>query len=145
MTLLLAIALALFLLPSPWGAIAVAAAAIWEIGQLAFGLWYQRKPALAGVETLRGEPGVAITRCAPTGQVKVHGEIWRARCDEGVEAGETVEVRAVDGLTLVVRPAPSLSDPSGPGASVRRSGDRAARLDQVAEAAGKGAPHLPGR
>ena len=41
----------------------------------------------------------------PDGQVKVDGEIWRARCAGGCDAGTTVVVRSVDGLTLVVDPA----------------------------------------
>jgi membrane protein implicated in regulation of membrane protease activity len=41
----------------------------------------------------------------PEGQVKVDGEIWRARCDGGCDAGTQIVIRAVDGLTLVVDPA----------------------------------------
>ena len=35
--------------------------------------------------------------------VKLDGEIWTAECPEGAAGGETVEVVAVEGLTLVVR------------------------------------------
>jgi membrane protein implicated in regulation of membrane protease activity len=35
--------------------------------------------------------------------VRVRGESWRARCDEGVGAGEAVVVLAVSDLTLEVR------------------------------------------
>ena len=41
----------------------------------------------------------------PEGQVRINGEIWRARCDLGCEAGARIVVRAVDGLTLEVAPA----------------------------------------
>jgi membrane protein implicated in regulation of membrane protease activity len=40
----------------------------------------------------------------PDGQVRIDGEIWRARCERGCDAGATVVVRAVDGLTLEVEP-----------------------------------------
>jgi membrane protein implicated in regulation of membrane protease activity len=43
-----------------------------------------------------------VTRCAPLGQVRLQGELWRARCEEGADPGERVRVRALDGLTLVV-------------------------------------------
>jgi membrane protein implicated in regulation of membrane protease activity len=36
--------------------------------------------------------------------VRVRGEIWQARCEDGAEAGDALEVVAVEGLTLVVRP-----------------------------------------
>jgi len=37
--------------------------------------------------------------------VKVNGEIWSARCHGGCDAGTSVVVRAIDGLTLEVEPA----------------------------------------
>jgi len=37
------------------------------------------------------------------GQVKCHGEIWRAKSDEVMTGGETGIVTAVDGMTLTVR------------------------------------------
>lgn len=37
------------------------------------------------------------------GQVKCHGEIWRAKSDEVMTVGETGIVTAVDGMTLTVR------------------------------------------
>jgi membrane protein implicated in regulation of membrane protease activity len=41
--------------------------------------------------------------CRPVGQVFVAGELWRARCEEGADAGESVRVAAVNDLTLDVR------------------------------------------
>jgi membrane protein implicated in regulation of membrane protease activity len=35
--------------------------------------------------------------------VRVHGEVWRAVCREGVDAGDPVVVLAVSDLTLEVR------------------------------------------
>jgi membrane protein implicated in regulation of membrane protease activity len=34
--------------------------------------------------------------------VKVQGELWQARCDGGADVGERVQVKALEGLTLVV-------------------------------------------
>jgi membrane protein implicated in regulation of membrane protease activity len=48
--------------------------------------------------------GVAIGDLFPEGQVKVNGEIWRARCEAGCDADAPVVVRAVAGLTLEVEP-----------------------------------------
>ena len=52
-----------------------------------------------------GLTGVAMDPHGPEGQEKINGEIWRARCDVGCEAGAPIVVRAVDGLTLEVDPA----------------------------------------
>jgi membrane-bound serine protease (ClpP class) len=56
-----------------------------------------------GVEALAGAVGMAVTDCRPSGRVRVHGEVWRATCVEGVDAGEPVVVLAVSDLTLEVR------------------------------------------
>jgi membrane-bound serine protease (ClpP class) len=56
-----------------------------------------------GVEALAGAEGVAMTDCRPSGRVRVHGEVWRAVCLEGVAAGDPVVVVAVSDLTLEVR------------------------------------------
>ena len=36
------------------------------------------------------------------GQVKCHGEIWRAKSDEPMTVGDTYTVVAVDGMTLII-------------------------------------------
>jgi membrane protein implicated in regulation of membrane protease activity len=38
--------------------------------------------------------------------VRIQGEVWSARCDAGADAGDTVIVRSVEGLTLVVERTP---------------------------------------
>jgi membrane-bound serine protease (ClpP class) len=101
----IAILLAIFLLPSPWGIVAVGAGATLDIGEtLAFRWWSQRRRAHVGVETLVGQTAVAATALIPEGQVKIRGELWRARCVPGCDVGSTVVVLAVEGLTLVVEP-----------------------------------------
>jgi membrane protein implicated in regulation of membrane protease activity len=101
---LLALAIVgLFLLPSPWGMIAVFAAAVIEVGEVLFWIRFLRRyPVTTGAEGLVGERAAVIVRCAPLGRVRLRGEIWNARGEEPVERGEEVRVEAVDGLTLVV-------------------------------------------
>jgi membrane protein implicated in regulation of membrane protease activity len=60
-------------------------------------------------DTLRPPPGLAgargraIERLAPTGYVKIAGELWRAETTgAAIPAGADVVVRAVHGLTLSV-------------------------------------------
>jgi membrane-bound serine protease (ClpP class) len=55
-----------------------------------------------GKEGLIGERGVAITRVAPEGDIKVHGEIWKAVSDQKIKKGEKIRVVDVDGLELKI-------------------------------------------
>ena len=106
MLFLIALALAIFVLPSPWGVVAVVCALAIDLVEVGVGLWYsKRRRSSVGSQTLVGLTGVAIGDLQPDGQVRVDGEIWRARCAAGCEAGSTVVVSAVDGLTLEVEPA----------------------------------------
>ena len=107
MLLVGAILLAVFVLPAPWSYVAVVSAAVVEVLEVWFWRWYTRRrhPAV-GVETLVGRVAEAVTACRPNGQVRLDGEIWNARCDPGVDTGDAVRVRAVDGLTLLVEPEP---------------------------------------
>lgn len=57
----------------------------------------------AGVGELVGLVGRAVTRLEPEGKVFVRGEYWTVQAEEGVDAGEAVEVVAVEGLKLRVR------------------------------------------
>ncbi len=57
-----------------------------------------------GQEGLVHERGIARTVIAPRGKVAVHGEIWNAVADSSIAAGQEIEVEAVDGMTLKIRP-----------------------------------------
>jgi membrane protein implicated in regulation of membrane protease activity len=99
MLLIGAILLAIFVLPSPWGIIAVVTGGLIDIAEsLAVLNWSKRRRSPVGVEALVGRTAVVS---APT-QVRVAGEIWEARSDRPLVTGEEVVVRAVEGLTLVV-------------------------------------------
>jgi membrane protein implicated in regulation of membrane protease activity len=95
----------LFLLPSPWNVIAFLAGLVLWLGEV-FVIWrlVRRKQVQAGAETLIGRSATVIAACTPLGQVRLSGEseIWRARCAEGAERGETVRVVGIDELTLIV-------------------------------------------
>lgn len=106
MLLLVAIFLAVFVLPSPWGVVAVGVAAVIDITEVAVGIWYsKRRRSAVGVESLVGKRGIAVDTLWPEGQVRVNGELWKARCAGGCDPGTAVVVRAVEGLTLEVEPA----------------------------------------
>ncbi|MDQ5820661.1 MAG: hypothetical protein M3540_04390 [Actinomycetota bacterium] len=104
MALVGAILLAIFVLPPPWRLPVVLAGGGIEVAEAIFWIWLskRRRPSV-GVETLVGARAVVVTPCRPLGQVRVQGELWQARCDEGADPGDDVMVDAVDGLTLVVR------------------------------------------
>jgi membrane-bound serine protease (ClpP class) len=61
----------------------------------------QRKTT-TGSEGIIGEVGVVRSRLAPRGQVFLCGELWNAESEEPVEAGDSVRVTKVEGLTLKV-------------------------------------------
>lgn len=105
MILLLALVLALVFLPWPWSLAVIAGAASCEIAIVVFGIRYtRRRPSTVGVERLIGASAEVVTALAPTGQVRLDGEIWRAHAEAGVQVGDTVRIRSVDGLTLEVEP-----------------------------------------
>jgi membrane-bound serine protease (ClpP class) len=77
------------------------------LGRLA--LSAQKQRPITGVEGLLGSEGwtrMPLTPDSP-GQIDVHGEIWKAFSRGPVPAGAKVRVIEVNGLTLVVEPAPS--------------------------------------
>jgi membrane-bound serine protease (ClpP class) len=103
MILVGAILLAIFVLPEGWAIPVVVVAAVVEVAETLFWLWLSRRGRVQmGPETLVGAVASVVTPCTPFGQVRLQGELWQARCDEGAEVGERVRVRALDGLTLVV-------------------------------------------
>ena len=70
------------------------------IALVTFALRAQRRPVVAGVETLIGQEGEVRT----PESVPVAGELWSAQPESGVlEAGQKVIVTAVKGLKVLVR------------------------------------------
>ncbi len=61
----------------------------------------------SGVDRLIGAQGIVEERLAPSGYIRVRGELWRAEVletDEPIHQGSRVRVRAVRGLTLIIQP-----------------------------------------
>ena len=105
MLTIVAIILALTVIPSPWGWVAVIVAGAIDIAETAFFVkWSKRRRATVGVETLVGRQATVVRALTPRGQVKVDGEVWEARAEYDLLPGEEVVVRAVDGLLLEVEP-----------------------------------------
>jgi membrane protein implicated in regulation of membrane protease activity len=101
--LLLVGILLVFLLPSPWNVVALLVSVPLFLGEL--GLWNRTvrgRREQVGVETLIGLTASVVTPCHPAGQVRLRGETWEARCEQGADTGDEVVVRALDGLVLVV-------------------------------------------
>lgn len=64
-------------------------------------------PKRGGTEEMVGGEAEARSSIDPTGKAFMRGTLWSARLAEGVgpvRFGDKVQVEAVDGLTLVVRP-----------------------------------------
>ncbi|TMJ97425.1 MAG: hypothetical protein E6G67_02840 [Actinobacteria bacterium] len=98
-----AIVLAIFVLPSPWKWIVMAVAAVLDLGEYVLYYWWSHRGRVkAGAETLIGATAEVVASCRPDGQVRVQGELWRARCPQGADRGERVRVRKREGLTLLV-------------------------------------------
>jgi membrane-bound serine protease (ClpP class) len=88
-----------------WAVALIAGATTLEISQTLFWLWYsQRRAVQVGAENLIGLVVEVAEECRPYGHVRVQGELWRARCAEGVARGERVRIAGRDGLTLEVVP-----------------------------------------
>lgn len=105
MLTIVAIALALTVLPPPWGWIAVVTAAVIDVAETAFFVrWSKRRRAAVGAETLVGRSAVVVRALAPQGQVKLDGEVWQARASVDLLPGDEVVVTAIEGLVLAVEP-----------------------------------------
>jgi membrane-bound serine protease (ClpP class) len=73
----------------------------------------RRNKQMLGPEALLGAVGIAQQAIAPQGQILVHGELWLAESATPVSQGESVRVRAVEGLTLLVEPLSPLHAKNG--------------------------------
>jgi membrane-bound serine protease (ClpP class) len=104
----IAVVLALFVLPSPWGIVAVVVAAVVEIGETGFWFWLsKRRRVQVGPETLIGARGEAVG----DGLVRVDGELWQARSPAILTPGDRVLIVGRDELVLEVERDP-VEDPA---------------------------------
>ena len=75
----------------------------------------RHEPVAIGAPALVGRVGVAESRLAPHGTVRVDSEVWSAAVEEGADAiapGESVEVVGLEGVVLRVRQRPASHAPS---------------------------------
>jgi len=92
-----------FRLPTSFPATVVTAAFFHLRGRR--GLARAALPVKSGPETMLGKVVAAISRIdTQGGRVFIEGESWNAVSDTAVDAGQPVEVVAVEGLTLKVKP-----------------------------------------
>jgi membrane-bound serine protease (ClpP class) len=99
--------LAIFVLPAPWGWAAVGLGIGAEVVETIVAMrLLRRRPPGAGSEALIGAVGRAISACRPMGEMRVRGEVWRARCEAGADPGDRVRITAREGATLVVEREP---------------------------------------
>ncbi|HEX4525326.1 MAG TPA: nodulation protein NfeD [Gaiellaceae bacterium] len=80
-------------------AITVVLGGLWAFG-ISKALAIRRRPPRLGPEEIVGMEGVV----GRDGLVFVRGELWRAESDRPLHEGEQVQVEALDGLSLRVRP-----------------------------------------
>jgi membrane-bound serine protease (ClpP class) len=107
MALLISIVLAFFV-PYPWNILVVIGGASIEVLEVIWGrrLAKRWRPQ-TGAEAMIGQRAEVVTACRPTGQVRINGELWEATCVAGADVGEETVVQAIEGLTLIVEPAPA--------------------------------------
>ena len=103
MALTIALILAILFVPWPWNVLVILGGLAIETGELVWGLRLARrwKPK-TGAEAMIGREAEVVSPCRPLGDVRVHGELWRARCEDGAEIGDRVCIEGIEGLTLLV-------------------------------------------
>ncbi len=86
-------------------AAAVAGTLIFFMSVMTAALRVRLRRPVTGEDSLIGMVGEAQTDIAPEGTVRTKGTLWRARTMEtGIAAGSRVEVKATEGLVLLVEP-----------------------------------------
>lgn len=90
----------------PWAiAVAVAGTLIFFISVMTAALRVRLRRPITGEDSVIGQIAEARTDIAPEGTVFTKGTLWRARTMEtGIAAGSKVQVKATEGLVLLVEP-----------------------------------------
>jgi membrane-bound serine protease (ClpP class) len=73
---------------------------------MGFVLRAHRKKPSTGKEGLVDKEGIALEVLNPSGQIEIHGEIWKAISDQKINKGQRVVVQEVESqhLCLKVKP-----------------------------------------
>lgn len=64
----------------------------------------RRQPVVSGSEEMVGAEGTVVDINEHGATVRVHSELWRARCSSPLQEGQRIRVNRLDGLTLEVAP-----------------------------------------
>jgi membrane-bound serine protease (ClpP class) len=101
---------------APWAiVVAVAGSLLFFVSVMTAALRVRLRRPITGEEAIVGTTGEAKTDIAPEGTVFTKGTLWRARTMEtGIAAGSKVQIKAAEGLVLLVEP---LSHEDGPEAT----------------------------
>jgi membrane-bound serine protease (ClpP class) len=91
---------------SPWAIVtAVVVTLVFFVSVMTAALRVRLRRPISGEDALVGTVGEAKTDIAPEGTVMTKGTLWRARTMEtGIAAGSKVEIKATEGLMLLVEP-----------------------------------------
>jgi membrane-bound serine protease (ClpP class) len=63
-----------------------------------------RRPVVTGVQAMIGDRAEVVEAFSGKGRIRYGGEVWNARSASALQAGQTVRITQVDGLTLWVEP-----------------------------------------
>ena len=81
MIFLVSLLLAVFVFSPPWSWVVAGIGVLLELGEsYLFMRWSRRRRSTVGPEVLVGRDAIDSVACRPEGQVRIAGEIWRARC-----------------------------------------------------------------
>lgn len=107
MILVASVLIGLFVVPDQWTLPVVAGGIVLEVVEtfVSFKIARRFGAARVGPERLIGATGRVVEDCRPLGRVRVHGEIWQARCLAGAGVHEVVRVVGRERLVLQVEPA----------------------------------------
>ncbi|NWF49198.1 MAG: nodulation protein NfeD [Ignavibacteriaceae bacterium] len=71
---------------------------------ITFAIKAQRRKPVTGSEGIVGETGIAVSDLKPEGEVKVHGEYWKAESQDGeIKKGGKILVTQISNLKLLVK------------------------------------------
>lgn len=96
--------LAIIFLDPPWKWIIAGILLVTDVFEIIIWLRWRKTRSITGSENLIDQKGEAMGDLDPEGQVKLRGQIWKARATSPVRRGEWVKVDSMDGLTLTVSP-----------------------------------------
>ncbi len=74
------------------------------IGIVYFATHSMRRPVVTGVQGMIGDQAEVTEGFSGSGRVRYRGELWKARSETELRAGQMARIVKVEGLTLWVEP-----------------------------------------